>query len=90
MLFLTDHPHEHLTAAETKVLRALCLAPDHAWAHFTLAVVLICTNRVARGMAECERALALDRNLADAHEMGRERRLPLSDIILRSLSGRLS
>ncbi|WP_461318928.1 winged helix-turn-helix domain-containing protein [Bradyrhizobium barranii] len=69
VLFLTDHPHEHLTAAETKVLRALCLAPDHAWAHFTLAVVLICTNRVARGMAECERALALDRNLADAHEM---------------------
>ena len=69
MLFLTDRPHEHLRAAETKVLRALCLAPDHAWAHFTLAVVLICTNRVAQGIAECERALTLDRNLADAHEM---------------------
>ena len=69
VLFLTDRPHEHLRAAETKVLRALCLAPDHAWAHFTLAVVLICTNRVAQGIAECERALALDRNLADAHEM---------------------
>jgi tetratricopeptide (TPR) repeat protein len=27
----------------------------------------IVTNRVAQGIAECERALALDRNLADAH-----------------------
>ena len=27
------------------------------------------TNRVAQGIAECERALALDRNLADAHGM---------------------
>ncbi|MET4257830.1 TolB-like protein/class 3 adenylate cyclase/tetratricopeptide (TPR) repeat protein [Bradyrhizobium sp. S3.12.5] len=69
VLFLTDRPHEHLAAAETKVLRALCLAPDHAWAHFTLAIVLICTNRVAHGTAECERALALDPNLADAYEM---------------------
>lgn len=69
VLFLTDNPHEHLAAAETKVIRALCLAPDHAWAHLTLAVVLICTNRVRLGMAECERALALDPNLADAYEM---------------------
>ncbi|KYH03551.1 adenylate/guanylate cyclase domain-containing protein [Bradyrhizobium sp. DOA1] len=69
VLFLTDHPREYLAAAETKVLRALCLAPDHAWAHLTLAIVLICTNRVGQGMAECERALALDPNLADAYEM---------------------
>lgn len=69
VLFLTDHPHEHLKAAETIVLKALCLAPDHAWAHLTLAVLLIHTNRVAQGVAECERALTLDRNLADAHEL---------------------
>lgn len=69
VLFLTDHPHEHQTAAETMVLKALSLAPDHAWAHYTLAGLFICTNRVAQGLAECERALALDRNLADAHEM---------------------
>jgi len=69
LLFLTDHPHEHLTRAETIVLRALCLAPDHAWAHHVLGALMITTNRVAQGVAECERALALDRNLADAHEM---------------------
>jgi tetratricopeptide (TPR) repeat protein len=68
-LLLTDHPQEHLTAAETRVLKALCLAPDHPRAHFTLAISLICTGRVAQGVAECERALDLDRNLADAHEM---------------------
>jgi tetratricopeptide (TPR) repeat protein len=67
VLLLTDRPHEHLTAAETRVLRALRLAPDHAWAHLTFAVVLICSNRVAQGMAECDRALALDPNLADAY-----------------------
>ncbi|WLA68589.1 winged helix-turn-helix domain-containing protein [Bradyrhizobium diazoefficiens] len=67
--FLTDHGPPYLAAAETLVLKALRLAPDHAWAHFTLAMVLIYTNRAAQGVAECERALALDRNLADAHEM---------------------
>ncbi|MET4020351.1 TolB-like protein [Bradyrhizobium sp. S3.2.12] len=69
LLFLTDHPHEHLTVSETIVLKALRLAPDHPWAHFTLALLLIGTNRVAQGVAECQRALALDRNLADAHVM---------------------
>ncbi|MET4197998.1 TolB-like protein/Tfp pilus assembly protein PilF [Bradyrhizobium sp. LA8.1] len=67
--FLTDNGPSYLAAAETMVLKALRLAPDHAWAHFTLAMVLIYTNRTAQGVAECERALALDRNLADAHEM---------------------
>jgi len=67
LLFLTDHPLEHLTASEAMVLKALRLAPDHPWAHFTLATLLINTNRVAQGVAVCERALALDRNLADAH-----------------------
>jgi TolB-like protein/Tfp pilus assembly protein PilF len=67
--FLKDNGPPYLAAAETMVLKALRLAPDHAWAHFTLAMVLIYTNRTAQGVAECERALALDRNLADAHEM---------------------
>jgi TolB-like protein/Tfp pilus assembly protein PilF len=67
--FLKDNGPPYLAAAETMVLKALRLAPDHAWAHFTLAMVLIYTNRTSQGVAECERALALDRNLADAHEM---------------------
>ena len=36
-------------------------------AHQVLGLFLISTNRAAQGIAECERALALDRNLAPAH-----------------------
>ena len=54
-------------AAETNAIKALSLAPDHALAHRVLGGVYIFTNRAAQGIAECERALALDRNLADAH-----------------------
>jgi tetratricopeptide (TPR) repeat protein len=53
--------------AETTLIRALSVAPNHAVAHLFLAYVLLSTNRAAQAIAECERALALDRNLADAH-----------------------
>src|SRR5262249_34090054 len=42
-------------------------APEHAVAHCLLGAVQILSNRAALGIAECERALALDRNLAAAH-----------------------
>ena len=45
----------------------LSLAPNHAMAHYLLGIVQIFTNRAAQGIAQCERALALDRNLAAAH-----------------------
>ncbi|WP_026202592.1 winged helix-turn-helix domain-containing protein [Bradyrhizobium sp. WSM2793] len=67
LLFLTDCPHEHLMASEALALKALRLAPDQPLAHLTLARVLVGTNRVSQGVAECRRALTLDRNLADAH-----------------------
>src|SRR5215216_3177617 len=35
--------------------------------HNTLGLIYALTNRVARGIAECERALAVDRNLVFAH-----------------------
>jgi tetratricopeptide (TPR) repeat protein len=54
-------------AAETAVLKALSLAPNHAEANRILGVVRMYTNQVAQGIAQCERALALDRNLATAH-----------------------
>jgi TolB-like protein/class 3 adenylate cyclase/tetratricopeptide (TPR) repeat protein len=54
-------------AAETNAIKALSLAPDHALAHRVLGGIYIFTNRAAQGIAECERALALDRNLANAH-----------------------
>ncbi|QOG20250.1 MULTISPECIES: winged helix-turn-helix domain-containing protein [Bradyrhizobium] len=64
---LTDDSHSLLVAAETTLLKALSVAPNHSWAHVTLGAVLVYTNRIAEGVAECERALALDRNLAVAH-----------------------
>ena len=56
-----------LLAAETQSVRALSLVPDDARGHMTLGVVYIYTRRAAQGIAECEHALALDRNLAQAH-----------------------
>jgi tetratricopeptide (TPR) repeat protein len=53
--------------AEAAFTNALSLAPEHAWAHLGLGSLRIHTNRTAQGIAECERALALDRNLAAAH-----------------------
>jgi TolB-like protein len=55
------------TAAETKLTKALSSVPDHPRAHLYLGLVDIHTKRAAEGIAECEHALALDRNLAHAH-----------------------
>jgi TolB-like protein/Flp pilus assembly protein TadD len=64
LLFMTA---ERFAAAEAALTKTLSLAPNHAWAHCLLGIVQTHTNRVAQGFAECERALALDRNLAMAH-----------------------
>jgi TolB-like protein/class 3 adenylate cyclase len=64
---LTDDGTARFLAAETNAIKALSLAPDHADAHRVLGGVYIFTNRAAQGIAECERALALNRNLASAH-----------------------
>ena len=53
--------------AERKATQALSLVPDHPRGHLTLGLVYIVTRRAAQGVAECEHALALDRNLATAH-----------------------
>jgi TolB-like protein/class 3 adenylate cyclase len=67
--FQTDDRAAHLAVAETTLTKALSHAPNHAFAHLALGVVQSSTNRVAQGVAEYERALALDRNLADAHAL---------------------
>ncbi|GIQ71649.1 adenylate/guanylate cyclase domain-containing protein [Bradyrhizobium sp. RD5-C2] len=64
---LTDDRTVHFSAAEANVMKALSLAPDHAAAHFVFSSICIFTNRAAEGIAECEHALLLDRNLAAAH-----------------------
>src|SRR4029453_18858228 len=62
--YLDDYRAAHLAAAEQAVVRALSIAPQHALAHGVLGLIQIQTNRSSQGIAECERALTLDRNLA--------------------------
>jgi TolB-like protein/Tfp pilus assembly protein PilF len=64
---LTDDRMERCMAAKAAATKVLSLAPDYALAHLVLGVVHMITNRAAEGIAECEQALVLDRNLADAH-----------------------
>jgi len=64
---LTDDRVMRCTAAKAAATEALSLAPDYALAHQVLGVVHMITNHAAEGIAECEQALVLDRNLADAH-----------------------
>jgi TolB-like protein/class 3 adenylate cyclase/Tfp pilus assembly protein PilF len=62
-------PIAAFAAAEAKLTKALSSVPDHAPGHMTLGHVYIYTKRAAQGIAECEHALALDRNLASAHAL---------------------
>lgn len=66
LLFVTD-PMAAFAAAEGKLTKALLAVPEHARGHLWLGAVDIFTKRAALGIAECEHALELDRNLADAH-----------------------
>jgi tetratricopeptide (TPR) repeat protein len=66
LLFVTD-PAAAFAAAEAKLTEALSSVPDHARGHMYLGIVYNYTRRAAQGIAECEHALALDRNLAQAH-----------------------
>jgi TolB-like protein/class 3 adenylate cyclase len=64
---VSDDRAIRLAAAEAAATKAVSLAPDNALAHMALGVAYILTKRAAQGIAECEQALALDRNLTDAH-----------------------
>jgi len=65
--FMVDDRAARLATAEAALTKVLLRAPNHARAHFILGNVQVATNRALQGIAECERALALDRNLAHAH-----------------------
>jgi TolB-like protein/Flp pilus assembly protein TadD len=65
--FLTKDRIARLALAETALIKVLSVAPNHAAAHLVLGGVQMVTNRATQSIAECERALALDRNLATAH-----------------------
>jgi TolB-like protein/class 3 adenylate cyclase len=64
---LVDDRDALFAAAEATLTKALLMAPGYAKAHLFLGVVQMFTNRPVQGIRECEQALALDRNLAEAH-----------------------
>jgi TolB-like protein/Tfp pilus assembly protein PilF len=66
LFFVTD-PETAFAAAEEKLTRALSTVPDHPRAHSVFGFINVYAKRAARGIAECEYALASDRNLAQAH-----------------------
>ena len=66
VLFVKDRA-TRLARAEKALTEALSSAPEHAAAHLQMGVVHTLSNRAAQGIAEFERALALDHNLATAH-----------------------
>jgi TolB-like protein/tetratricopeptide (TPR) repeat protein len=66
-ILLTDDHASRYSEAETNAIKALSLAPNYAMANWILGVVYIFTNRSAQGIAKCEQALALNRNLAGAY-----------------------
>lgn len=65
--FAPDDRGDRVAAAETLLKKVLSAAPNHALARVWLGRILIGSKRALEGMAECERALALDRNQAIAH-----------------------
>jgi TolB-like protein len=64
---MSDDGAALLAKAEATLLNVLSRAPNHAFAHLIWGGVLISTKRADQGIAECERALTLDSNLAEAH-----------------------
>jgi TolB-like protein/class 3 adenylate cyclase len=66
-LFLADNSVERLATAEHALIKVLSLAPQHALAHMFMGIVKMSSGRTVQGIAECEHALALNGNLADAH-----------------------
>jgi tetratricopeptide (TPR) repeat protein len=65
--YMTDDRRAASSAAEAMAMKAVGAAPNLAKAHASLALVYMCTDRVSQAVAEYERALGLDRNLAFAH-----------------------
>jgi cytochrome c-type biogenesis protein CcmH/NrfG len=60
-------PSEMLAEAEALVTRALANEPNNARGRYCLALVLMVSRRTEQAIAELERALALDPNMAFAH-----------------------
>ncbi|MET4290187.1 TolB-like protein/class 3 adenylate cyclase/Tfp pilus assembly protein PilF [Bradyrhizobium sp. LB8.2] len=64
---MSDDRRALISVAEAILLKVVSVAPNNAFGHLALGALLNATHRAVNGIAECERALVLDRNLADAH-----------------------
>jgi TolB-like protein/DNA-binding winged helix-turn-helix (wHTH) protein/Tfp pilus assembly protein PilF len=67
--FTNDDPRPLMAAAETKFLKALSTALNHASAHRGMGLLLCLTGRAQRGADELERTLTIDPNSASAHAL---------------------
>jgi TolB-like protein/class 3 adenylate cyclase/DNA-binding SARP family transcriptional activator len=65
--YMVDDRAARLAAIEATVTKLLAQAPNNAFAHYLMCAVQIRTNRGAEAIAECERALTLNPNLANVH-----------------------
>jgi tetratricopeptide (TPR) repeat protein len=63
---MTDEPRALLAEAEARLTKALAAAPNNAYAHLLMGIVLRATYQAHRGIQELGRALAIDPNLARA------------------------
>ena len=67
--YMTDDRRADLALAERLAYQALALQPNAALGHLALGYIYSVTDRIRDGIAECQHALSLDRNLAHAHAM---------------------
>src|SRR5712691_10729091 len=67
--FMADDRAARLASAEAVAIKALSLAPNHAFAHLVLGSFYSAVNRGEDAIAEFEHALILDRNLVYAHAL---------------------
>jgi TolB-like protein len=68
-IYLTADRAERLAAAERTLIKLQLVAPNKAWTHYWIGYIKNFTNRAAQAIAEFERAVALDPNLALAHAL---------------------
>ena len=64
---MSDDRAERLRSADADLSKAVKLNPDFAPARSFLGYLRMLSKRVPQGIAECERALAIDCNHASAH-----------------------
>jgi TolB-like protein/class 3 adenylate cyclase len=67
--YYVDGKAERLVPVEANLNRVLSQSPNNARAHYCLGRVEVQTKRGTQGIAESERALALNPNLASAHAL---------------------